>query len=148
MARIRILKSKEVKALRKLLEKQWGFGEKPDYAFLMKEDEIFVVNREIGEIPLERLNIYSLGLKFGEIKKGDLVLTIEGSQLVGPKAKKNVIELSAKEANAWIKGVSVRNNSNLEGYVLIKSENDFIGTGRIFEGKVINLIPRPRLINA
>ncbi len=148
MSKIKILKSKEVKALRKLLEKQWGFGEKPDYAFLMKEDEIFVVNREIGEIPLERLNIYSLGLKFGEIRKGDLVLTIEGSQLVGPKATKNVIELSEKEANAWIKGVSVRSNSGLDGYVLVKSGSDFIGTGRVVEGKVVNLIPASRRIRS
>jgi len=105
MQNLKFLNKKEIKNILDLIRKQWDCDAKLDYVFSMNEKgKIYIVNREISEIDLSKLRISSIGLYFGTLVEGSsLRLSIEGSQLVGPKAKKNVflsrLNNTAKKAN-------------------------------------------------
>lgn len=97
MQKLKILNNKEIKGILKLLDNQFGFKEKFDYVFLMSsKNKIYLVNKNIGEIDIEKLRIDAIGLYFGELNHGELRLSIEGSQIIGKKASKNIVELDKK----------------------------------------------------
>lgn len=147
MEKLKILNKKEIKAILALIKKQWGADFKQDYAFLMNtKNKIFIVNKDISRINLNRLRINNVGMYFGEINKGEIRLSIEGAQLVGPLAKKNVLELDEKEAREYLKGQDLDKGAKERGFVVIRHGEDFLGTGKS-NGKVIyNYTPKERRI--
>ena len=90
----------------------------------------------------------SLGLFFGEIKNGEIRLTIEGSQLVGPNAKKNVLEIPDKLARLWLKGYDIPVKTDMKGFLIIKNNKDYLGCGKFVENRILNPIPKTRRILA
>ena len=105
MENLKILNTREIKRILELIKKQWNADFKQSYAFLMNnKNKIFLVNRDISRIDLDKVKINNIGLYFGELNKGELRLSIEGSQLIGPLAKKNILELNDDEARDYLKG--------------------------------------------
>jgi len=142
-----VLNSKRIRQILSVLKEQWDYEEKLDCGFLQKENDIFLVTRDIDKIDLGQLNLNSLGLYFGEIRNEQLRLSIEGSQIIGPKAKKNVVELDNNQLQHWLAGgdielstAAVENNS----YAIIKQGNDFFGCGRIKNSTLLNFVPKAR----
>lgn len=142
-----VLNSKSVKEIMKLLHQQWGYEERLDCGFLQKENDIFLITKDADKIELSSLNVNSLGLYFAELRHEQLRLSIEGSQIIGKQAKKNLIEADDSQLRQWLAGEdleltesSCENNS----YVIIKNKNDFFGCGRIKEGKLLNFVPKAR----
>lgn len=146
MKRLKILNSKEIKNIKRIIKKQWDADIIPDYVFLMDDKgKIFITNREIGRIDFSKLNINNVGLYFGELRFNELRLSIEGSQIVGPSAKKNIIEIDNKQTQEWMQGNDIRvENKNLDGFIIIKHNNDFLGSGKHKEGKILNYVPKER----
>ena len=90
MHELKILNAKEVKEILKLIEEQWNAKLKLNYAFLKNnKNRVFIVNKDISKIDFSRLRINSLGMYFCEIDNG-IRLSIEDSQIVGPKAAKTL----------------------------------------------------------
>ena len=103
MPQLKIINSKEIKEILKLIEAQWGAKLKPDYAFLKNtKNRIFIVNRDISKIDFSKLRINSVGMYFCEIDKLGIRLSIEGSQMVGLKAEKNIVEVDEEQAKQWL----------------------------------------------
>lgn len=153
MKKLKILNKKETKEILKVIDRQWGAVADLDFVFLVNEanSDIFVAEKDIFKEDFEELNVDSLGIYFGEIKKGNLRLSIEGSQIVGPSAKKNVVDLDNGEATLWLRGFDLEKKldaSHAEGYVLIRHNNRFMGTGRIKEGRILNFVPKSRRVQA
>jgi len=146
MQNLKILNKKEANQLLDKIKEQYSIKDlKLDYVFLRNnKNRIFITNRDISRIDLNNLKINSIGLYFCSIEKGGIRLTIEGSQLIGKKAKENVLELDDKEANDWLKGNDINTNQKLNGFVLIKNKNDFLGSGKYKEGKILNFVPKSR----
>lgn len=144
------MKSKEVKELLKQFKEQWGFEGKLDYQFLLSSrDKVWIVNRDITKIDLDKLRISTIGLYIAELTdKGGVRLSIEGSQLIGPKAKKNVVEINDKEARFWLKGEDLIWDEPFDGFGLLKHGKDYLGTGKFKEGKILNFVPKTRRIMA
>ncbi len=143
---LKILNSKEKKAILKQIEEQYGKFE-TELAFLMNnKDNIYLVNRDFAKVETEKLRINSIGMYFGEVMKNHLRLSIEGSQLVGKTAKKNVVEVSEEEAKKWMNGQDLEKECKAEGFVIVKCKNDFLGTGLYKEGKILNFVPKTRRI--
>jgi len=148
MPQLQILNSKEIKEILKSIEKQWSAKLKPDYTFLKNnKDRIFIINKDIQKIEFEKLRINSIGMYFCEMRNNEIRLSIEGSQLVGPKAAKNVIEISSEQVKSWFKGEDLEVNGNYSGFVIIKHNNDFLGTGKFKENKVLNYVNKSRRVN-
>jgi NOL1/NOP2/fmu family ribosome biogenesis protein len=142
---IKILNKKEIKLILEIARKQWGCELGLDYAWLEKDDgSIFLMNKEFVQLDLQKLRVNSYGLYFGEIKNGSLRLSIEGSQIAGKLATKNVLELSDEEIDKWLHGEELKTDYPSDEFVIIKNGNDFFGTGKVKDGKIVNFIPKGR----
>ncbi len=150
MLKLKILNSKESKEILSIIDAQWGFEGKLDYAFLVNtKNRIFIINREVGRVDFSSLRINSMGLYFGELKDGVLRLTIEGSQVVGPHSKKNVVEITDDELQKWLRGVDlVKDCEGCRGFVIVRHGTDYIGCGRYSNGMITNFVPKTRRINS
>ena len=148
MQNIKILNSKEIKKVIELVSDQWECDIELDYVFLQNnKDRIFIVNKEISGLDLSKLRINSLGLYFGEINMTELRLSIEGSQIVGPHAKKNVLELSDEEARKWMKGEDLEKEIDAKGFLIIKHGDDYLGCGKAKDKKIFNYVSKVRRLN-
>lgn len=152
MQSVKFLNTKEAKDILEIAKQQWdvdAFFLLDDYLFLFSSKEkIYLITRDVANIPLENLKLNSIGLYFGELKKGQLRLSIEGSQLVGPHAKKNVVEIYDDELQQWIRGRDLFFEGAWQGYIIIKYKNDFLGTGKYSEGMILNFVPKARRITS
>ena len=149
MQNLRQLKNKEKKSLIKKLEEQYGVKElKLNYLFFKNnEGRIFIINKEFRNLDLENINVNSIGLYFCRIEK-ELRLSVEGSQIIGPFAKKNVLEINEGQTKEWLQGndIEVLNKDIEETFVILKNKKDFIGSGKFKDGKILNYVPKERRI--
>jgi len=146
MSKLKILNKKEIKELLNLIEKQWGPKLKLDYAFLQNtKNRVFIINKDISKINLEKLRINSIGMYFCETRNG-IRLSIEGSQIVGPKATKNIAKISDKQSKQWLKGEDLDIKENYSGFVILKNKNYFLGCGKFKEGKILNYVGKERRV--
>ena len=148
MQKLKILNSREIKEILKLIEKQWGAKLKPNYAFLQNnKNRVFIINKEISKIDISKLRINTIGIYFCEVDKVGIRLSIEGSQIVGPEATKNIAEITETQTKQWLKGEDLETKENYSGFVIIKHQNYFLGTGKFKENKVLNYVGKSRRIN-
>lgn len=148
MQNLKILNTREAKEIFSTIESQWGAKLKLDYALLQNnQNRIFLANRELSKISLEKLRINSIGMYFCETGNG-IRLSIEGSQLVGPKANKNIAEINEDQAKRWMKGEDLDIEGDYSGFVILKNKDDFLGTGKYRDGTILNYVGKERRISA
>lgn len=149
MPELKILNSREIKEIYKLVEKQWGAKIKLDYGFLKNnKNRIFIINRDISKIDISKLRLNSVGMYFCEDDRAGIRLSIEGSQIIGPKATKNVVKLDEDETRRWFKGEDLEKECrNCSGFVILKSKNDFLGSGKYSNGRILNYVGKTRRVN-
>ena len=149
MQNIKILNKREIKKILELIKKQWQAIINLDYVILQKEKgKVYLVNRDISKIDLSKLRINSIGLYLAEIKNGEIRLSIEGSQLVGKKANKNVLELNENEVKEWMQGNDLEKEGDYSGFLIIKHKDDYLGCGKYREGSVFNFIGKARWVSS
>lgn len=144
----KILNSREVKRILNWLKEHYGIKElKIDKAFLKStKDRIYLISKKISELETKNLRLNLIGMYFAKEEKNGIRLSIEGSQIIGPKSTKNIVELDEHQINDWIRGQDVKCDANAESFVIIKHKNDFYGVGNYKEGKILNYIPKERRI--
>ena len=149
MPELKILNNKEIKEILKLVENQWGARLKLDYGFLKSpKNRIFIINKDISRIELSKLRLNSVGMYFCEIDSRGIRLSIEGSQIIGPEAKKNIVELNDDETRKWFKGEDLEKVcKDCNGFVILKCNNDFLGNGKYTNGKILNYVGKARRVN-
>ena len=165
-----ILNTRQIKKLKEQIFVAWGvdfnFG---NYAVLRNnEGKIFISSKDINKIELSKLKINTVGLYFAKQEPPGIRLSIEGSQMIGPAAVKNVLELKKEQVSEWSRGEQLSlkdtetvhggssfkgssfadgSSSCFSGFVIIKYMNDFLGCGKITsDGKVLNFVPKGRRI--
>lgn len=153
MQKLKALNSKEKKELLNKIKEEFECELKTDYFFFINpKNKIYISSNEISKIDLSKLKIDSLGLYFGELAKGMLRLSIEGSQLIGPIAKKNIVEINPGEMRDWLKGNDLEIETDNQGFVILKYENDFLGCGKVKKEDsktiILNHVPKARRILA
>ncbi len=149
MESLKYLNKKEIKHILEILSTQFGFEEELDYEFLLrtKDDRVFLINRDVRRVDDRKIRVNAIGLYFGELKKNTIRLSIEGSQIVGPYATKNVLKIPDVEVAPWIEGEDLTVDSPLAGIVIITNGRDYMGCGSIKQGIVLNQIPKIRRVN-
>lgn len=144
----KILTSKEIRGIHSQLEEQFGFTGKLDYGFIQnKEDNLYIITRDVAMIDWQKLHVTAMGNYFGELKKG-LRLSIEGSQLVGPKCTKGIIDLDTNDVMLWLKGNDLPTKHKTPGLVIIRHGKDYLGCGSVKEGMILNFVPKIRRLPA
>ncbi|MEA2035871.1 MAG: hypothetical protein U9O94_00075 [Nanoarchaeota archaeon] len=148
MKNLKLFDRKDKKRFLEILKKQFGFEDKLDYNFFINtKNKVFIVNKEIAEIDLSKIRINSLGSYIAEYRHDEVRLTIEGSQIIGEKAKKNILELNDPEIKEWLSGKDIDKQTDLKGFVIIKNKEDFIGSGKVSNNRILNYVPKIRRIN-
>lgn len=150
MHKLKILNSKETKKLLGLVNDQYGCSIELNYSFLESdENKIYLINKDIAKVDLSKLRLSSVGLYFGRIGENGFEPGIEGSQMIGSSAKKNVVLLNDEEVKKWLRGEDLEKETDCKGIVLLKNdENDFLGCGKIRQNKIINLVPKERRLKS
>ena len=153
MGNLKILKgsdelmgSRDLKVFAQMIESQWG--KVPELfstvTFIKGKDRIFIVSRELERLSKARIRVNSSGLYVAEVKGDNIRLSIEGSQLVGPTATKNVCDVSRDQVKDWFQGKDIQVNKTYDGFVILKYEDDFVGSGRFKDGFILNFVPKAR----
>ena len=149
METLKALNKKQIKEILKNIKEQYGIKNlKLDFIFYKNtKGRIFLLSNEFKNFDHSEVNINSLGMYFANLRSKDVRLSIEGSQLVGPLSKKNIIEIDDSNLRKWLRGEDLLIKKELDGYVLIKNKNDFFGSGKLANNKLLNFIPKERRIN-
>lgn len=148
MQQLKFLNKKEAKQILEMLESQWGFKGELDYIFMMNSrNKIYIINRDISKVDLEKLRIDSIGLYFGETLGNEIRLSIEGSQMIGKNCSKNICELNDAEFKEWLAGNDLHKEEG-SGFMLVRHNDDFVGCGKAGKDKFYNYIGKNRRITA
>jgi NOL1/NOP2/fmu family ribosome biogenesis protein len=141
------LNTRAVKKISQISEAQWETSLTKDYVYLTnKKNKLYIVNKECFDVDFTKLRIDSIGVYFGELFEDQLRLSIEGSQILGPLAKKNIIDLSYEEMRTWLKGNELENKFDCTGFVIIKHNNDYCGCGKVVGNTIKNYVSKSRRI--
>lgn len=147
MPTTKFLNKKEIKKILTLIKQQYDADVNLDYIFLKnQEDKIFIVSKDLAKINLDELRINRVGIYIAKLEKQGIRLTIEGSQLIGKEAKKNILEIDESQVKSWLNGNDLTTNEKLNSFVIIKHKNDFLGSGYYKEGRILNYTPKERRI--
>ena len=148
MKNLKILNSKEAKHILNLIKEQWGCDFPKDYTFLQREDDkVFISNKDLAVVDFSKLRVNTFGMYFAEVRHGEIRLSIEGAQLVGPNASKNVIEVTPEIEKQWFAGEDLESETDCTGFVILRAGNDYLGSGKVKEGKILNFMPKTRRLN-
>lgn len=160
MEHLKIMNAKEKKEIFGIVKEQWGADIRKimgDMVFLRsRKDNIYVISKDFEKLNDKNLHIDSVGLYFAEFRSGikhEFRLSIEGSQLIGPLADKNVAELGKEEAKQWFRGEDIKKYiAKCQGYIILKTSSvsglDYIGCGKYKEKEnvILNYVPKTRRI--
>lgn len=154
MQNLRILNSRETKQLMQKLESQYGFDTKKkelDFIFLVnKDNRLYTISKNLSQLDIEYFRTDSIGLYFGEVYKNSVRLSIEGAQIVGRHATKNILLLEYKQMLEWIKGNDIDAIDCGDDFVIVKYKNektnqyDILGCGKYKQGKLMNYVSKSR----
>lgn len=151
-----VLNSKDRKGIRQSLADQFGitelFDEDKALFCFNKKERVYLANKECFDIDRDELRTNMFGLYIGTFMIDGFRLSLEGVQLLGPQATKNVISLSKEQRDAWLKGeeITVNQNAdeqhtdNVDRYLILKYETDFLGVGKKKGEKILNYLPKSR----
>ena len=150
---MRVLDRSERKALLEELEKAFGLEELPQDLVLLEgsEGKVRASTREAYEMAQRIGRVESLGLYVLKRTKFGTYLSVEGSQLLGERLKKNVVELTAEQLERWASGepldlseLGFKPDGN---FVVVRYGPVFAGSGKVSrDGKVHPQIPKERRV--
>ncbi|MFT4313062.1 MAG: hypothetical protein ACMXYA_01525 [Candidatus Woesearchaeota archaeon] len=153
---IQIASSKFQKRVYELLEHQYGFTKNLESHIYINEKEKKIFLLHDNSLDLEEIRVNSLGLYFGEYNDAqtEIRLSIDGSQIVGKHATKNVVTLTDEEFAQWVRGIQVDITESLSkrlehtfGYIIFQNTlNDCFGVGRVKNGSILTFVTKARWV--
>jgi NOL1/NOP2/fmu family ribosome biogenesis protein len=138
--------SRELKVFFKQISEQYGKvpASFKEHAFVKGKEKIYMISRDVDKIDLSQVRINNIGLYIAEVKKEQLRLSIEGAQLIGKVATKNVYEMDDEQLKKWFKGEDIPVKEEYEGFAILKHGEDIVGSGKYKEGEILNFVPKIR----
>ena len=146
---LKALNNKQTEKIKNSLTSWFGINKFPleEVIFFQRGDKkIFVVSPDLKRLDTFPPRPNSLGMYFAIEENAWFRLSLEGSQILGPSSKKNVIEINKKELQEWFNGMDLRIDSKEKGFVILKYREDYVGCGYVKEGKILNYIPKNRRV--
>lgn len=144
MGTLDILNSKDKKTFLKDLEDQFGIDDLPGKVFLINnKDKIYMSVRELDLLPFDSFTIDRIGLYIGKYYADGFRPSVDGSQVLGPLAKKNVLTVDKEKKHEWMKGYRIDVDVP-DGFYLIKNIDDFLGSAKVKNKEALNAVPKGR----
>jgi NOL1/NOP2/fmu family ribosome biogenesis protein len=145
------MSEEEVNELKRVVEKNYGVI--LDFSsfdcYINRRNEVYLIVKGISE---DLIKIASFaGVYFGRLKRNEKIqLSVEGSQIVGKHATKNVAILDDENLARFLEGLKCKwkelINCERNNFVLIKHGNDFFGSGILREDGIESLVPKARRV--
>lgn len=132
-----------------MLERQYGIKDFSDKILIQAgEGKIRLTTDDTIRVAEKMRGVQSLGLYIAKVEGQDVVLSIEGSQLLCNNIKKNRIELTDEQARLWMEGAPIQFEGPIAvRYVVTSYKNICLGCGRVSaDGKVYPQVPKWRRI--
>lgn len=143
------MNSKEIKKILRILEEQFGYSGKLDYAFFLgSKNRLYILSKDFARFDEKKVRIASLGLYFGELKEDTIRLSVEASQLLGPHCTRNIVEITPSEEKRWMFGesLSAENQKEHKGFMIVRCGKDYLGCTSFTRGELLNFVPKSRYI--
>lgn len=156
MLRYNILNSKETKHILEKIRDHYGYDidkNELDYALLMNKDKrIYIISKDLARVPYDDMKVDGIGAYFGELYNEKLRLSIEGAQIIGPHATKNIYDLNYDQMISWIKGNDIEFDDVGDDFVIVRylepktQKYDILGCGKYNRQtrKLINYVSKSR----
>ncbi len=116
------------------------------YSGILSTDEITTLNQEIG--------IDLTGVYLFHVHGDDIRISFDAVQLLKNQITKNIIEITDKQAEEYMKGRDIllmkedeekfKKTNETKGFKIIKNRDDILGTGKYVEGRITNYMPKER----
>ncbi|MEM5836132.1 MAG: hypothetical protein QW040_04100 [Candidatus Aenigmatarchaeota archaeon] len=149
---VKEMSEEEIEHLENLLEKNYGVEiDFEGKLFKTSVEKIWIASKEVFELDSSKLRVNALGLYLGKLKRNEKIqLSVEGAQLVGEKAKKNIAIINEENLEKYLQGFDFSAhkliNCEKNNFVLLKFREDFVGTGILRENYIENILPKARRI--
>ena len=150
MQKLKILNSREIKRMKQILIKEFGYALSKDYVFLQNEKErIFITNKDLAKVDLDKLRVDRIGLYFAEYKNTQVRLSKAGAQLLVQEASEsgsevqNVVDISKEEVEKYFQGLDLEKDLGEESrLIILRYLNNVIGCAKYKEGIILNFLPK------
>ena len=98
---LKILNNKEKKKVIDVIKEQYNINKLDlDYIFLKNNDnKVFILSKDFSKINIDNIRVNSFGLYFAKIHPNGVRLSIEGSQLIGEYANKNILDICSSDSH-------------------------------------------------
>jgi len=134
------LNSREARVVSDKINEQWDADFKfEDFVYKSTKDKFYLVSRDLEMINYKDYYIENYGVYFchENFKNKEIRLSVEGAQIIGPLAKKNVVELDSGLMKLWMSGHDIPYSGEAEGMIIAKFEGDYLGCGKIKVKEVV-----------
>ena len=152
--KMKILERKEIEKIEDIVERNYGTKINLRQFLVLEtfEEKIWLTAKDLLSINLSKLPVNCVGMNFGKLKRnGKINLTIEGSQMVGVEATKNLVLLNEDNAKKFMQGSDVKPdkeiNCEYHNFSIIKSGEDILASSLLTEEGIENQLPRSRRIS-
>jgi len=146
---MKILLSPQKKKILEQLKEQFGIEKLPYLLLRFGKEKLraYSGNLSIKELNIldANLRIETLGLYFAKEQPEGIRLTLDGLQLLKNQITKNILELTDKQTEEWLKGNDLLIQSE-KNFKILKYGNEFIGCGKSTGEKITNFVPKERRI--
>ncbi len=140
------LNSKQKKVILKMLINQFSYEDESLYHLIKDKDDLYMINSSLEGLDLDKLRIRQIGIRVGKINDDKIILSIQGSQLLGPKCNDNIIDVSVADRRLYLKGEDLESKYK-NGIYLLRCDNTFFGCSKLIDGVLRNNIERYRQID-
>jgi len=151
--KMKILGKEEIEIIENIIEKNYGTKVELNKFLVLKtfEEKIWLATKNLLDLDLSKLQINSVGMNFGKLKRNDKInLTVEGSQIVGAKATKNIVLLNEENAEKFMQGSDMKPEKEIDceyhNFAIVKFGEDVLGSSLLTEEGVKNQLPKSRRI--
>ncbi len=137
--KLKVLNERQVRRYEAYVEKNFGC-ELPDAGFVLRNQNLFVVSKDIEKFPLTPK--YSLGFPLLKIVRDELRPTHAGALWLGLRATKSVFDLNREGVEAVFERQPIENISSKKGLFLVRFGQFPVGIGKLTEKKVEVIVPK------
>ena len=145
---IKILSQKEKAEIVNKLSFQFGIKKIKGILIKKGEEKIFLFQGEFTKNQIKNLEqiapIERIGIYFAKEDQENIRLSFDGIQLLKQQITKNIFEINKEQAEKWLLGQELNISINKKGFIIIKYQDDFLGTGKASEQKITNFVPKNR----
>ncbi|NQU78710.1 hypothetical protein HQ545_02985 [Candidatus Woesearchaeota archaeon] len=144
---LHVLNTREKKTINKQVSAQWGCEIDRSLVWLLSnKNKLYTSTEDIANIDWSLLRIDTMGSYIATVDDKGVRLSIEGSQMLGPKAEKNIVDIDKKELKSWLRGNDIERIPENDGFIIIRHEKDFVGCGKVTKKGIMNFVPKARRI--